>query len=862
MKAELLFHADFRRDPMARYEFVPGAGRTTGVGAFSTMGAGHPVWAETARFSREPGGLRLRKGGLIGGWFSARGTTEIVLTPDSGRVEISVGRSVHREHCIRIDVGQGGIELRTLARDYRHAHAKSETFRLKERVIRRTQAGVDLRPGKKMRLVIRNNRSSVDVMISGRRVLKSHVAAQCGGILGIYADDALLHACRQTELRTAGEYARYRSRMEETRNLSRRITRSHRRDLASSLAVENKRGETHLANDFSGSEITWDRKSGRMVSAASGGPGGGMELLTRPFPDLSATVQGRSYRLGDGSASGFQMNSFGAKWTWRLREAGGKRGTLDVKVSLRFHLNGLIVWDLSAPEKSDSEIRWRIGAALSPSLRHRDRCDWLFPKNETDVAIVDSDIARNVNGQCTLHDGHHGFSIYFDGHEGQSMKEAPGTGGRSGRITASTRGVACRFYTVLSPHQKLDVDAFRKRIVHCCYMDWKKGERLNPGVTAREIPSTAMVKRFKRSGAYCLVLHLSWQSIRETDWAELETSDPDVRRLRRDCRALEMELVVYISPRWLPMNDPGLRWRHRHVPPYFFDWPAQLRLTYLAYAETATAVHWLHCERVLRDFNLDGIYLDGGQSIDWAASTDPRTDRAEKEGYIERSNRQMYGLWRLVQDVGGRFGLEGYGESSGPMRCAYQSARIYGESRDVFTPEMMRNHNNGLLNSGKFNLWAWNSRARRAYNFGVCAVSLADMAMTVGNCSGADDGTPAEWARLEEYWKLLSLVDFDHLIEMQAWWNQATVRVPAYAATYHWPGHCLVFLMARSDARRDVALRLNARKLGMKPGEISVRKLRPGQAKPLRIRDGRVKLRLPRQQDGYAAVLVEPVPGA
>ena len=196
------------------------------------------------------------------------------------------------------------------------------------------------------------------------------------------------------------------------------------------------------------------------------------------------------------------------------------------------------------------------------------------------------------------------------------------------------------------------------------------------------------------------------------------------------------------------------------------------------------------------------------------------------------------------------------------MRCAYQSARIYGESRDVFTPEMMRNHNNGLLNSGKFNLWAWNSRARRAYNFGVCAVSLADMAMTVGNCSGADDGTPAEWARLEEYWKLLSLVDFDHLIEMQAWWNQATVRVPAYAATYHWPGHCLVFLMARSDARRDMALRLNARKLGMKPGEISVRKLRPGQAKPLRIRDGRFKLRLPRQQDGYAAVLVEPVPGA
>jgi hypothetical protein len=300
-----------------------------------------------------------------------------------------------------------------------------------------------------------------------------------------------------------------------------------------------------------------------------------------------------------------------------------------------------------------------------------------------------------------------------------------------------------------------------------------------------------------------------------------------------------------------------LRWKHRHVPPYFFDWPAQLRLTYLAYAETATAVHWLHCERALRDFQLDGIYLDGGQSIDWAASSDPRMDRAEKEGYIERSNRQMYGLWRLVRDVGGRFGLEGYGESSGPMRCAYQSARIYGESRDVFTPEMMRNHNNGLLNSGKFNLWAWNAKARRPYNFGVCAVSLADMAMTVGNCSGADDGTPEEGDRLTEYWDFLNLVDFENLIEMQPWWRQTMVRVKAYAATYHWPGHCLVFLFARDDSGRDVEVRLNFKKLGVRMEQVSVYRLRPRLAKPLKLLDGMIKLRLPRQDKGYAALLIK-----
>jgi len=857
MKTEPLFHVDFRAEPKARLEFVPVAGRTTGVGAYSTMGAGYPDWADTERFSQEPGGLRLKQGGLLGGWFSARGTTEIVLTPGSGALEISVGRSVHLEHCVTLDLESGRVELRTLARDYRRSRAKGETYDLKERVTQRAQATVPFRRRRRMRLVIENNRTSISVAINGTIVLKKPVATQCGGILGIYADDAILHTCRQTERRTEKEYAKYRARMDETKAISRRITRSHREDLHAHLRVETKRDGIRLHNAFAGSEITWDRKSGRMVSAASGGPGDLAELITQPFPDITAEVKGRRYVLKDNAASGFKMNHLGATWNWRLQEKSGGRGTLNVGVSLRFHLNGLIVWEIKPTRIPEQSIRWRIDARLSPSLRYKDRCDWLFPENETGIAIVDSDIARNVNGQCTLHDGVHGFSVYLDGHDGQRMEEAPGSGKRSGRIAAMTDGAACRFYTVLSPHQTLDTDAFSKRIVHCCYMDWEKGERLNPGVTAREIPSTAKLKRYKKAGANCIVLHQSWQSINETDWAELETSDKDVKRLRRDCEALGMELVVYISPRWLPINDPGLKWRHRHVPPYFFDWPAQLRLTYLAYAEAATAVHWLHCERALRDFNLDGIYLDGGQSIDWAASTDPRLDRAEKEGYIERNVRQMYGLWRLVQDVGGRFGLEGYGESSGPMRCAYQTARIYGESRDVFTPEMMRNHNNGVLNSGQFNLWAWNAKARRAYNFGVCAVSLADMAMTVGNCSGADDGTPEEWERLEEYWNHLGRVDFDNLIEMQPWWRQSMVRVKAYAATYHWPGHCLVFLFARDDSKRDVEVRLNFKKLGLRKEEAAVQRLHPGPAKPLQLRDGKIKIRLPRQQNGYAALLIK-----
>ena len=314
---------------------------------------------------------------------------------------------------------------------------------------------------------------------------------------------------------------------------------------------------------------------------------------------------------------------------------------------------------------------------------------------------------------------------------------------------------------------------------------------------------------------------------------------------------------MYISPRWLPVNDPGLSWRFRHVPPYFFDGPGEQKLCYLGYAESATAVHWLHSERVLRRYMLDGVYLDGGQSIDWAASTDPQLDRAEKEGYIERSNRQMYGLWRLVRDVNGRFGLEGYGESSGPIRCAYQSSRIYGESRDVFTPEMMRNHNNGVLNSGQFNFWGWNASARKAYNFGVCAVSLADMCMVVGNSYGADAGTSEEWDRLVEYWDFLGRVDFENLIEMQPWWNQSTVRVSAYAATYRWPGHCLVFLFSRNDSMRDIKVRFNFPRMGMQHGQVRVHRLRPRLKKPLPLDGGGVALRLPRQENGYAALWVE-----
>ena len=140
MKTEPLFHVDFRAEPKARLEFVPVAGRTTGVGAYSTMGAGYPDWADTERFSQEPGGLRLKQGGLLGGWFSARGTTEIVLTPGSAALGISVGRSVHLEHCVTLDLESGRIELRTLARDYRRPRSKNQPYKLKERVIQRARA--------------------------------------------------------------------------------------------------------------------------------------------------------------------------------------------------------------------------------------------------------------------------------------------------------------------------------------------------------------------------------------------------------------------------------------------------------------------------------------------------------------------------------------------------------------------------------------------------------------------------------------------------------------------------------------------------------------------------------------------------
>jgi hypothetical protein len=83
------------------------------------------------------------------------------------------------------------------------------------------------------------------------------------------------------------------------------------------------------------------------------------------------------------------------------------------------------------------------------------------------------------------------------------------------------------------------------------------------------------------------------------------------------------------------------------------------------------------------------------------------------------------------------------------------------------------------------------------------------------------------------------------------------VRVKAYAATYHWPGHCLVFLFARDDSKRDVEVRLNFKKLGLRKEEAAVQRLHPGPARPLQLRDGKIKIRLPRQQNGYAALLIK-----
>ncbi|MAE63538.1 MAG: hypothetical protein CMJ18_04640 [Phycisphaeraceae bacterium] len=852
MKRETLCHIDFRRDPNARYEWAPVSGRATTVAAYMASGPEHPEWANRDRYAPEPSGLRLRGGSLLGGWFSARGTTRILLTPARGVVEVSVGRSAHSEHCVALDVDDGSVRLRTLQRRCKRDSGKQGHFNVHPEWSRPAVARVALRPGSRVQLVIHNDRSRLRVDIGSRTVMNERVTTRCGGIVGIYADDAMLHCFHQSEWRTEREYARHLDHQRETIRLGRRMTRAHREDLETHTRIERAGHVRTLVNAFADTEIRWDGRSGRITSARSAG---GSQLLARPFPALSAVVDGRRYELKRASASGFTMDPEGARWTWTLTEKGG-RVTLDVSVVLRFHLNGLIVWTVTPARQRSRAIDWRIDAVVSASLRHKDRCDWLIPINQTDVAIIDSDLARNVHGQCTLHDGKHGFSVYLDGIDEQRMREVPGTGSRAGRITAFTQGRSCRFYTVLSPHQVMSPEAFSKRIVHCCYQDWAKGEAADAKTTGRELPSMARLRRFRKAGANCIVLHQSWMDTERTRWAEMKTSDVHMRRLRHDCDALGLELAVYISPRWLPMNDPGLRWRHRHLPPYFFDGPAEQRLCYLSYAESATAVHWAHCARVLRRYRLDGIYLDGGQSIDWAASADPALERTERQGYIERVVRQMYGLWRLVQDAGGRFGLEGYGESSGPMRCAYQAARIYGESRDAFTPEMMRNHNNGLLNSGKFNLWGWNARARRAWNFGVCAVSLADMCMVVGNSSGADDGTPAEWARLAEYWGILDRVDFANLIDMQPWWMQSTVRVGAYAATYRWPGHCLVLLLARGDARRDVVLRFDWDRLGMKSDRAEVRRLRPPLSRPLRPQAGAIRLRLPAPGTGYAALML------
>ena len=473
MKKEVLCRIDFRRDSGAWREWVPLLGRATGVGAYSTFGnvATHPAWTEKTRFSRQPNGLRLRGGSLLGGWFSARGSTEIVLTPGEGVVEVSFGRSVRLEQCATLDFKTGHIQMRTLARKYKKNQAKAGHYTQHLQVLERTQAKVQLHSHKRIRLVIHNNCTSIILEIDGRAILKTRVATRCGGVVAIFADDALLHTFKQTELRTEKEYASYRKHMEETKKLSRRISRSHREDLESHLQIRRMRGQTRLLNDFVGSEITWDPRGGRIISARSGGPADLVELVTRPFPEMTVLARGRRYVLGREAASGFKMDHLGASWKWRLNETGGGSGILDAWVSLRFHLNGLIVWEITPSRKHEGEIEWQIDARLSSSLRYKDRCDWLFPDNDSEVAIVDSDLAHNVNGQCTLHDGKHGFSLYLDGYKEERMREVPAKGKRGGRITAMTRGGVCRFYTILSPHQKFTAEPFSKRIVHWSYRE-------------------------------------------------------------------------------------------------------------------------------------------------------------------------------------------------------------------------------------------------------------------------------------------------------------------------------------------------------------------------------------------------------
>ena len=356
------------------------------------------------------------------------------------------------------------------------------------------------------------------------------------------------------------------------------------------------------------------------------------------------------------------------------------------------------------------------------------------------------------------------------------------------------------------------------------------------------------------------MIHGQWvicvQNRREEDVA----NEAEVRRCVETCHRLGMEIVLYVSPDWAYLTNPVTQWNWVGQPKWGGDGDGTFYKSFeiLCHASRGMLYQLARAKRIVDRYGLDGIYQDGAYGNFYPCYR----DHPEVKGphhRIKRGYQMAFGIRRLVDDHSCSFGNEGYGSMGGPFRCLYQTTHLYGESVDYVSAEELRDYRNGKLNGLQFKLWGRHSQARMMKNIALCGVNLADIEMVIGNYGGLEDASAEEWERISRYWQLLSMVDFDHLTKMKAWWEQKLVRGDVLAAYYLWPDAALVFVANREGEKGgERSLVFDIACLAGKESRVTVRRLYP-EPEEFGSWSGIAEIRqnVPPIEEGYLAYLIE-----